>query len=183
MDALDTLTRGNADFAAHRFASGLRIIPSFKPFVIGCVIRGSTRTGLRHRIGASRGHPRRRRSGHRGVLELALVRKLTQAAGGDFDKGWNFVVLQHTDCGIFRMQGEREGLADIFGVDADSLDAKEVGDPRAAVEVDVAALRDDRVCLAGCGARATSTTSRPDLSTPRWLPSERLTTSGHRRNR
>jgi carbonic anhydrase len=79
-----------------------------------------------------------------GVLkELALLRKLTQGAGGDFDQGWNFVVLQHTDCGILRMQGERAGLADFFGVDADSLAAKKVGDPQAAVEIDLAALRDD----------------------------------------
>jgi carbonic anhydrase len=75
--------------------------------------------------------------------ELVLLRKLTQAAGGDFDQGWTFVVLQHTDCGILRMQGEREKLAEFLGVDEESLDAKMVGDPRKAVEVDVAALRAD----------------------------------------
>jgi len=73
--------------------------------------------------------------------ELVLLRKLTQAAGGDFDQGWTFVVLQHTDCGILRMQGERSKLAGFFGVGEGSLDVKSVGDPHAAVGVDVAAIR------------------------------------------
>jgi carbonic anhydrase len=42
-----------------------------------------------------------------------------------------------------RMQNERENLADFLGVDVKSFDAKMVGDPPAAVEVDVAALRAD----------------------------------------
>jgi carbonic anhydrase len=69
-----------------------------------------------------------------------LLRKLTQAAGGDFDQGWTFVVLQHTDCGILRMQGERARLASFFGIDEGSLNAKSVADPYVAVQVDVAAL-------------------------------------------
>lgn len=77
------------------------------------------------------------------LKELALLRKLTQSAGGDFDKGWNFIVLQHTDCGILRMQGDREMLAGFFGIDEESLDAKMIGDPRAAIAIDVAALRAD----------------------------------------
>src|SRR6476619_85871 len=145
MDALATLTQGNADFATHRFASGLRIIPSLKLFVIGCV---DPRVDPTQVLGIDLGQAAVIRNiggrGTAGVLkELALLRKLTQAAGGDFDRGCNFVVLQHTDCGILRMQGEREGLADFFGVEADSLDAKEIADPSAAVEVDLAALRDD----------------------------------------
>ena len=75
------------------------------------------------------------------LAELVLLRKLTQASGGDFDQGWTFVVLQHTDCGILRLQGEQARLASYFGIDEEALDAKRVADPYAAVRVDVAVLR------------------------------------------
>ncbi len=145
MDALDPLTQRNADFAAHRFTSGLRIIPSLKTFVIGCV---DPRVDPAHVLGIALGEAAVLRNiGGRitpAVLdELALLRKLTQGAGGDFDQGWNFVVLQHTDCGILRMQSQTEMLAGFFGVPEPDLGLKQVGDPRAAVELDVAALRAD----------------------------------------
>jgi carbonic anhydrase len=146
MDAvLKKMADGNARFAEQRFVSGLRIIPTLKIFTIGCVDPRVDPTQL---LGLDLGDAAMIRNiGGRvtsTVLdELALLRKLTQGAGGDFDKGWNFVVLQHTDCGILRMQNEREGLANFFGIGEDALDAKMVGDPRAAVEIDVAALRDD----------------------------------------
>ena len=145
MDALETLTQRNAEFAAQGFDPSLRIIPSLKTFIIGCV---DPRVDPAAILGVELGQAAVIRNiGGRvtpSVLEeLALLRKLTQGAGGDFDMGWNFVVLQHTDCGILRMQNERKKLADFLGVDEQHLDAKMVGDPRAAVEVDVAALRAD----------------------------------------
>jgi carbonic anhydrase len=145
MDALETLTQRNTEFAARGFTSGLRIIPSLKVFIIGCV---DPRVDPAQILGIELGEAAVIRNiGGRvtpSVLqELALLRKLTQGAGGDFDKGWNFIVLQHTDCGIRRMQGEREKLAEFLGVEQESLDAKKVDDPRKAVEVDVAALRAD----------------------------------------
>jgi carbonic anhydrase len=151
VDALDVLTQRNTDFAAHGFNPDLRIIPSLKVFVIGCV---DPRVDPAQILGIELGEGAVLRNiGGRvtpSVLkELALLRKLTQGAGGDFDKGWNFIVLQHTDCGILRMQGEREMLAEFLGVDEGSLDEKMVGDPRKAVEVDVAALRADPDLPAG----------------------------------
>jgi carbonic anhydrase len=145
VDVLETLTQQNAEFAAHDFAGGLRIVPSLKVFVIGCV---DPRVDPAQILGIELGGAAVIRNiGGRvtpSVLkELALLRKLTQGAGADFDMGWNFIVLQHTDCGILRMQSQRDQLADFLGVDDESLDAKMVGDPRAAVEVDVAALRAD----------------------------------------
>jgi hypothetical protein len=62
--------------------------------------------------------------------ESALLRRLTQGAGGDVDKGWNFIVPQHTDCGILRMQGERQELAEFCGVGDQTLSTKIVADPR-----------------------------------------------------
>ena len=142
-DSVQQLIQGNAGFATHRFASGLKIIPSLKIFVIGCV---DPRVDPSQLLGLDLGESAVLRNiGGRvtsSVLEeLVLLRKLTQAAGGDFDKGWTFVVLQHTDCGILRMQGERARLAGFFGVDDGALDAKSVSDPHAAVSVDVAAIR------------------------------------------
>jgi carbonic anhydrase len=142
-EPLQKLAQGNAGFSTHRFASGLQIIPSLKVFIIGCV---DPRVDPGQVLGLELGEAAMIRNiGGRitsAVLdELVLLRKLTQAAGGDFDQGWNFVVLQHTDCGILRMQGEHQRLANFFGVDEESLGAKSVPDPYAAVHVDVTALR------------------------------------------
>src|SRR5882757_11452155 len=142
-DSVQKLIQGNAGFSTHRFASGLKIIPSLKIFVIGCV---DPRVDPSHILGLDLGEAAMIRNiGGRvtssALDELVLLRKLTQAAGGDFDQGWTFVVLQHTDCGILRMQGEHQRLAKFFGVDEGSLGAKSVPDPYAAVHVDVNALR------------------------------------------
>ena len=142
-DSVQKLVQGNGGFSAHRFTSGLRIIPSMKVFVIGCV---DPRVDPSFILGLELGEAAVIRNiGGRvtsSVLdELVLLRGLTQAAGGDFDQGWTFVVLQHTDCGILRMQSERAKLASFFGVDAGALDAKRVSDPHAAVQVDVAAIQ------------------------------------------
>jgi carbonic anhydrase len=37
MDVVETLTGRNTDFAANRFSPGLRLMPSLKTIVIGCV--------------------------------------------------------------------------------------------------------------------------------------------------
>lgn len=142
-DSVQQLVQGNAGFAMHRFASGLKIIPSRKVFIIGCV---DPRVDPSQILGLDLGEAAMIRNiGGRvtaSVLdELVLLRRLTQAAGGDFDQGWTFVVLQHTDCGILRMQGERARLASFFGVAETALDEKSVADPGAAVRVDVAAIR------------------------------------------
>jgi carbonic anhydrase len=142
-ELLEKLAQGNAGFSTHRFESSLRIIPSLKVLIIGCV---DPRVDPAQVLGLELGEAAVIRNiGGRvtsSVLdELVLLRKLTQAAGGDFDQGWNFVVLQHTDCGILRMQSEHQRLANFFGVDQGSLDAKSIADPYAAVQVDVNALR------------------------------------------
>ena len=50
-------------------------------------------------------------------------------------------MLQHTDCGITRLAGDPAKLAHYFQIQAGELETKAVTDPRAAVAVDVAALR------------------------------------------
>jgi carbonic anhydrase len=77
------------------------------------------------------------------VQELAMLRKVTQAAGGDLGPGWELIVLHHTDCGITRLEGSPDLLVAFFDVDTERLGAKAVNDPRAAVAVDVAVLKAD----------------------------------------
>ena len=154
MDAVHTLTERNAEFATHRFALGLPMMPSLKTFIIGCVdprVDPAQVLGIKlGEVAVIRNIGGRITSSVR--AELALLRKLTQGAGGDFDQGFNIIVLQHTDCGILRMQSQSEQLADFFGIDTGSLAAKNVGDPRAAVQIDVAALKADPRMPAGLRA-------------------------------
>jgi carbonic anhydrase len=145
VDIVDTLTQRNTEFATHRFSSGLHILPSLKTFIIGSV---DPRVDPAQILGIELGEVAIIRNiGGRvtsSVLkELALLRKLTQGAGGDFDHGFNFILLQHTDCGILRMQAEPAPLADFFGIDTQSLNTKKVGDPRAALKVDATLLKAD----------------------------------------
>jgi carbonic anhydrase len=143
MDTVETLTQRNADFAARRFTSGLKMMPSFKTIIIGCV---DPRVDPAQILGIDLGEVAVIRNiGGRvratTLQELTLLRKLAQAAGGDLDQGWNLVNLQHTDCGIVRLQSEPEMLASYLNVDKQTLAAQKVGDPPAAVEIDIAALR------------------------------------------
>jgi carbonic anhydrase len=58
--------------------------------------------------------------------------------GGD---DFHLIVLHHTDCGITRLAGDSDMLTDYFEIPKEELQGKAVLDPRAAVAVDVAALR------------------------------------------
>ena len=143
MDTVETLTQRNAEFAAHRFAAGLRMTPSLKTIIIGCV---DPRVDPAQILGIELGEVAVIRNiGGRvtatTLQELALLRKLTQARGSDLDQGWDLVVLQHTDCGMVRLQKQPAMLANYLNIDEESLAARKVGDPTAAVELDIAALR------------------------------------------
>ena len=61
----------------------------------------------------------------------------TPGGGGEF----HLIVLQHTDCGITRLVGDPAMLAHYFQIPEAELKTRTVSDPRAAVAVDVAALR------------------------------------------
>jgi carbonic anhydrase len=75
--------------------------------------------------------------------QLALLGRIGEVAGEIPGGGREFhlVVLQHTDCGITRLAGDPAKLAHYFQIQAGELETKAVTDPRAAVAVDVAALR------------------------------------------
>jgi carbonic anhydrase len=73
--------------------------------------------------------------------EIVMLRKVSQASGLDMDSQWELIVMQHTQCGITKIQDQRELLAPYFQVSENDLQEVSIGDPRAAVARDVAALR------------------------------------------
>ncbi len=80
-----------------------------------------------------------------GLLEqLALLGRIGEVAGEVAGGGeeLHIVVLHHTDCGITRLAGDPALLARYFQVSEGELRTKAVTDPRAAVAIDVALLRE-----------------------------------------
>ncbi len=73
----------------------------------------------------------------------ALLGRIGEVAGEIVGGGREFhvIVLQHTDCGITRLAGDPAMLAHYFQIPEGELKKKSVTDPRAAVALDVAALR------------------------------------------
>lgn len=138
----------NDHFATTEHDPALRMMPTLRTIVIGCV---DPRVDPETVLGVSMGEVAVIRNvGGRvtpGVLdELALLRDVTRAAGGDLGAGWELVVLQHTDCGITRIPGTSPGLAAYLGVEGAELADCHVGDPEAAVSRDVELLRaEDRL--------------------------------------
>ena len=142
MTTTETMLDRNATFARERFAPGLRMMPSLRTIVIGCVDPRVDPTDL---LGALPGEVAAIRNvGGRvtpGVVEeLVMLRAVTPAAGGDLGPGWQLVVLQHTDCGITRLTERAGMLAAFLGVEEAELDSRAVPDPHAAVALDVAVL-------------------------------------------
>jgi carbonic anhydrase len=138
-----TLTSRNADFAQHRFVPGTSMMPALQTIVIGCA---DPRVDPAHVLGLADGEALVIRNiGGRvtpaTLQTMAALRAIAQAEGAAPGPGWNLIVLQHTDCGITRLGGQPELLAATFGINQADLPAKAVSDPRAAVAVDVAAIK------------------------------------------
>ncbi len=138
------LAERNADFAADRFVPGLRINPSGNLMVVGCV---DPRVDPAHVLGLRHGEAAVIRNvGGRitpATLQMmAMLGMIDQVEGANPGSGWNLVILHHTDCGITRLVGRPDLLAEHFCVLPDQLEAKAVADPRAAVAADVAALKE-----------------------------------------
>ncbi len=144
-DVLTELMARNADFAQHGFLPGAAMLPALKTMVIGCV---DPRVDPAHVLGLAAGEALVIRNiGGRytpaALQTMATLRMIAEADGGTPGPGWNLIVLHHTDCGITRLGGHPERLATLFGIDQADLAAKAVNDPRAAVAVDVAAIKDN----------------------------------------
>ena len=151
MNNLDPLLQRNKEFAAQQSAEGTlmpslpRAMPNVKAIIIGCA---DMRVDPAHVLGIKPGEAIVLRNiGGRitpGLLEqLALLGRIGEVAGEIAGDGREFhlVVLQHTDCGITRLAADPAKLAHYFQIQPGELETKAVTDPRAAVAVDVAALR------------------------------------------
>lgn len=140
---IDTLIARNDDFAAHRFQGGLSLMPSLKAIVIGCA---DPRVDPAHVLGLDLGEAAIIRNiGGRitpaTLQTMAMLGLIPQVEGVTISGGFHLIVLHHTDCGITRLVGFPDLLAQHFGVARDDLDAKAVTDPYTAVKVDVATLQ------------------------------------------
>jgi carbonic anhydrase len=151
MNNLDHLLQRNKEFAAQQSAEGTlmpslpRAMPNVKAVIIGCA---DMRVDPAHVLGIKPGEAVVLRDiGGRitpGLLEqLGLLGRIGEIAGEIPGGGGEFhlVVLHHTDCGMTRLAGDPAKLAHYFQIQEGDLKTKAVTDPRAAVAVDVAALR------------------------------------------
>ncbi len=141
---VSTLIGRNAQYAARAHPAQASMMPSLKTIVISCA---DPRVDPAHVLGLAAGEALVIRNiGGRitpsTLQTMATLRAVAQAEGDESPgPGWNLVLLQHADCGIIRLAGQPELLAGMFGIDPSELPAKTVGEPRAAVAGDVAALR------------------------------------------
>ncbi len=143
MNTVDTLMERNADFAAHRFVTGLSLMPTMRTMIIGCV---DPRVDPAHILGLEPGEAAVIRNvGGRitpaTLQEIGMLGAIPRAAGVSPSGPLNLVVLHHTDCGITHLEGNPDMLAGYFGVDTEELPAKAISDPHAAIAADVTALR------------------------------------------
>jgi carbonic anhydrase len=151
MNNLDYMLERNKDFAVQQSAAGIlmpslpQAMPNVKAIIIGCA---DMRVDPADILGTKPGEAVVLRNiGGRitpGLLEqLGLLGRIGQVAGKIPGGGGEFhiIVLQHTDCGITRLAGDPAMLAHYFQIQEGELKTKTVTDPRAAVAVDVAALR------------------------------------------
>ena len=151
MNNLDHLLQRNKEFAVQQSDEGTlmpslpRALPNVKAVIIGCA---DMRVDPAHVLGIKPGQAVVLRNiGGRitpGLLEqLGLLGRIGEVAGEIPGGGGEFhlIVLQHTDCGITRLVGDPAMLAHYFQVQEGDLRTKAVTNPRAALAVDVAALR------------------------------------------
>ena len=144
MNFLETLITRNAEFARNSFLPELKILPSRKTMIIGCVdprvdpmdilklVPGEA--AVIRNVGG-RVNP--------ALLEtMAILGTVTRAAGETVGAGWHLIVLQHTDCGINGCYHHAPKLLSKYmGVADDRLDDLAITDPYKAVTLDVASLK------------------------------------------
>jgi carbonic anhydrase len=151
MKNLDRLLQRNKEFAAQQSVAGTlmpslaQAMPNLKAIIIGCA---DMRADPAHVLGTKPGEAVVLRNiGGRitpGLVEqLGLLWRIGEITGETPGGGGEFhvIVMQHTGCGIALLAAEPARLAHFFQMPEGELKSKAVGDPRAAIAVDVAALR------------------------------------------
>src|SRR6266567_9203882 len=141
MTTFDTLLERNRDFASHEFSKDVPLMP--RAMIIGCV---DQRVDPAHLLGLGLGEAIVIRNvGGRitpaTLQTMGMLKRIAQVGGGAPAGEFHLIVLQHTHCGITRLDRDPDLLASYFDISQESLLAKAIPDPRAAVAVDVAALK------------------------------------------
>ncbi|AME27086.1 MULTISPECIES: carbonic anhydrase [Burkholderiaceae] len=144
MSFLETLKERNEAFAKDQFSPDLKIMPTMKTVIIGCVdprvdpvdifqLKPGETVVVRN-VGG--------RIDMATLQTMAIVRSVATANGKEVGPGWNLIVLHHTDCGIVPCHHHAPALLEkYFNVTKEGLDAMEIDDPYKAVAVDVAKLK------------------------------------------
>jgi carbonic anhydrase len=142
MDFVGLITKRNETFAREGFSPDLKIIPSTKTIIIGCL---DPRVDPLDILGLEPGEAAIIRN-IGGRINAALVETLillpavAKAVGQNLGPGWNLVILHHTDCGIIGCYRHAPDLlAAHLGVTRTQLECMAVTDPFKAVAMDVAA--------------------------------------------
>lgn len=144
MDVLTELLERNSKYADHDFKDGLKIIPSLKTMIIGCV---DPRVDPMDVLGLAPGEAAIIRNvGGRvnpSLFEtMDILKTVSKAGGAELGPDWNLIVMQHTKCGIVGCYHHAPNLAAAYmGVEESELDALAITDPYKAVKVDIEALR------------------------------------------
>jgi carbonic anhydrase len=144
MDFIKALTERNAEYVESGFSADLKIIPSQKTMIIGCV---DPRVDPMDIFKLEAGEAAIIRNvGGRVTPELfqtmGILSTVSKVGGNAIGEGWNLVVLHHTQCGItgcFRHAPHL--LSQYMGVEEEKLEALAIDDPYKSVEIDVAALK------------------------------------------
>ena len=138
MNTLEMLEKRNQEFAAHQFTADLTPLGTLKTMIISCV---DARVDPAHILGLEPGDAMVIRSiGGRVTPATLQTISMLLSIGANPGK-MTLIVLHHTQCGITRMVGKTNMLADYFQIDTAELAAKAILDPRAAVAIDVAVLK------------------------------------------
>ena len=144
MNFLETLEQRNKKFASSGFTEGLKMMPSQKTVIIGCVDPRADPADI-FELETGEAVVIRNVGGRvtKAALEsMALVGKLAKAGGKEVGPGWNLVLLHHTDCGVKGCSHlAPDMLAHHLGVEAEDFEAIGLTDPHKAVAYDVAALQ------------------------------------------
>jgi carbonic anhydrase len=143
MTTLDILVERNQDFASHHFLKNLPLMPTLRAMIIGCV-DPRVDPALLLGLGLGEAVVIRNVGGRITPATLQTMRMLgrvAQSEKGNPAGEFHLIVLQHTQCGIARLEGDPDMLASYFGIGKEGLKVKAITDPHAAVAVDVAALK------------------------------------------
>lgn len=148
MNNLDAMLQRNKEYAARQPGPHALIresLPHVKALIIGCA---DMRVDPAYVLGIEPGEAVVIRNiGGRitpGLMEqLGMLGRIGEVAGAIPGGGGEFhlIVLQHTDCGITRLTKDTSMLGRYFQIQEREVEAKSILDPRAAVAMDVAALR------------------------------------------